>query len=47
MALSLAGGHDDACRTEQSICIPGGLRREREYGICGGPGLADHDRRWG
>ena len=26
--------------TEQSICVLGGLRHERDCGICGGPGLA-------
>ena len=30
-------------RTGLSICVLGGLRRERDSGICGGPGLAGHD----
>jgi len=33
------------CRPERTICIPGGLRRERDCGICAWPaGLAGHDR---
>ncbi|HEV3293314.1 MAG TPA: hypothetical protein VG123_30415 [Streptosporangiaceae bacterium] len=33
--------HLIAGAAEQTICVLGGLRRERDCGICGGPGLAD------